>query len=806
MTPEDAAELLQTDAGRGLGEHEAARRLLAHGPNALPDPPGRSRLRTMADQFSNALVWILVAAAVVAGILGDMIDSAAIVAIVILNGVIGYIQERRAADALAALRRMTAPTARVRRAGRERIVPAAELVPGDVVVLEPGDRVPADIRLTRAASLRAVESALTGESEPVDKDAGGLAAVDAPPGDRAGMAHHGTTIAAGAGEGIVVATGAATEFGRIAELVRGTRDEETPLQLRLRAFGRWLLVACLATVALVFALGVARGIAWSEMLLTSISLAVAAVPEGLPAVVTIALAIGVHRMARRRAVVRRLASVETLGCATVICTDKTGTLTTGRMAVAEIDGEPARVLRAAVAASTARGAGDPTEVAIVEEAERRGIRAADVDAAEPVDSIEPFDAARKRMSIVRCGRVYTKGAPEAIAPQAAERAEAMARRGLRVLAVTVDGELAGLVGLHDPPRPEARASVDACRAAGIRPIMITGDHPRTAMAIAREIGIATDDAELATGPVEDVERVSVYARTSPEHKLAIVRAWKARGAVVAMTGDGVNDAPALRGADIGVAMGLTGTDVAKDASAMVIADDNFATIVSAVEEGRAVFENIRKALLYLLSGNLAEILVMALAVVAGYPLPFLPVQLLWMNLVTDGLPALALVADPADRDTLRQPPRKPGSEIADRDFMGLMAFTGLAKAACTAAAFLYGLHALGSLDKARAYAFAVLVMAQAFQVFTLRSRVRVLWELGAFTNARLVAVAWLTVALQAACHRLALPAGILRTAILGWGELAVVVGVSLVPVTLFELWKLARRCFEPAPPSHARSS
>jgi Ca2+-transporting ATPase len=862
LAPGACAARLGTDLAAGLSPAEAARRAAAAGPNALPEPRGRSRLAVLADQFRGVLVLLLAAAAVLVASIGDAADAAALLAVLVVNALLGYAQERRAADAVAALRRMTAPTARVRRGGAAAVVPAAELVPGDVVVLEAGDRVPADVRLARTMGFRTVEAALTGESEPVEKDAATVSSESTPVAERRGMAWMGTIAAAGAARGLVVATGGATEFGRIAEMVRGAPEKETPLQARLRTFGRALAVACGAVCALVFVLGVLRGIPVVDMALSAVSLAVAAVPEGLPAVVTIALAFGVAKMAKRRVLVRRLPAVETLGCTSVICADKTGTLTVGEMtvrAVASVDfdasaGDVAaarRVLAAAAACSTARlvekdgavaVAGDPTEGALLVAARNAGVSIDEIERGEPVVGGVPFDAARLRMSIVRRTaqgvRSYVKGAPESVVPRCTEILEegratpladadreriaalnrTLAARGLRVLAVAsrdfaqgrapgADGEsgltFLGLVGMNDPPRESARAAVAACRGAGIRPVMITGDQPATALAVAKDLGIARDESELMTGAeldaaddaalAERVASTSVFARAGPGHKLRIVEAWRARGDVVAMTGDGVNDAPALRGADIGVAMGRTGTDVAKDASAMVVADDDFASIVAAVEEGRRIFENIRKTLLYLLSGNLAEILVMAAAIVAGWPLPLLPIQLLWINLVTEGLPAVALALDPADADLLRRAPRRAGAEIADRRFLAEIAASAVLVTAVTLAAFLYGLRGEGSVERARTLAFSVLVVAVVLRAFAARSATRTLWEVGAFSNARLAAAVGAAVVVQMWSHRSGALEGFFHTVELPWSESAATLALGAVPVTMLELAKLARR-------------
>ena len=891
LPPSATAAALGTDGVRGLDAAEAARRLSSHGPNRPVAPAERTRWRTMLDQFTGPLIGLLAVSAVLMLAIGKPADAAVIGAILALNGTLGYFQERRAADAVAALRRMTVDSARVRRGGVTLTVPAGELVPGDLVLVEAGDRIPADLRLVRAWDLRTSESALTGESEPVDKEAEAISPAGAPVADRRGMAWSGTTVVSGSAEAVAVATGEASEFGRIAALVREAREPETPLKTRLRSFGRSVALLAGAMVLVVFLLGLLRGVPMLEMALACVGLAVAAVPEGLPAVVTVALALGVARMARRNALVRHLPAVETLGCTTVIGADKTGTLTLGAMtvrAVATADGvldvtgegygpggrllrggEPAVVragdpafetLRAGAAASTARlqekdgawsVAGDPTEGALLVAAAKAGVAVAALDGEIPVRSILPFDAARRRMSVVRrvgTGLVsYVKGAPESMLPRcvavlgtggerpmggddrrAVEEANrALAGHGLRVLAVArrvlegsgatgAPGEvgesdlvLLGLVGMADPPRPGARAAVEACREAGVRTVMITGDQPATALAVARDLGIASGAAEVLAGAeleaMDDdalasrVGGVSVYARVSPEHKLRIVRAWQRRGAVVAMTGDGVNDAPALRGADIGVAMGRTGTDVARDAAAMVLADDDFASLAAAVEEGRRIFENVRKTLLYLLAGNLGEVLVMISAIVAGLPLPLLPLQILWVNLVTDGLPAMALAVDAIDPDQMRRPPRGRESGIADPEFLGTVAAAGALVAAATLAAFVFGLRTGSTPEHARSLAFSALVASQVLVAFAFRSRTRVLWELGGFSNAPLALVAAGTLALQFLVVQREPLASLLRAGGLSAGELAGVIVLGLVPVTALEVAKILHRALRAVP-------
>jgi Ca2+-transporting ATPase len=872
----------------GLPREEVEARRARHGPNVLVEAPRPGPLAIALRQFRSLLVALLLVAAVLAGLLGEWLDGAAILAILLLNAAIGFFQEWRAENAIAALRRMTAPRAKVRRAGAVSSVPAAELVPGDIVLLEAGDLVPADLRLLDASSLRCVEAALTGESEAVDKSLQPLARADLPLGDRSNLAFVGTSAVAGAGSGVVIATGMATELGRIAHSLQDAAaseaEEGTPLEQRLQAFGRMLVWACLGLVVLLFALGLARGLPVAELVLTSISLAVAAVPEGLPAVATVALALGVSRMARRRALVRRLPAVETLGSANVICTDKTGTLTVGEMTVRELrvgdrafrvvgegyapegrvlagerdlDAAEALLTRELLSAFVGccdahlaqeggvwQVVGDPTEGALLAAGAKLGVLGDEIEREAPRLREWPFDATRKRMSIARSSgpgraRISVKGAPEAILDRcdrfesgsgvrplgaadrariAAQQAE-LSQRALRVLAAAVreadeeeigaasadDAErglvFLGLAGMYDPPRTEAREAVARCREAGIRVVMITGDHPQTGFAIARELGIASAPSEALSGAELEalsaeelgarVEAISVYARVSAAHKLRIVRAWQSRGAVVAMTGDGVNDAPAIRGADIGIAMGGTGTEVTKQASDMIVTDDDFASIVAAVEEGRGIFDNIRKTVQYLLAGNSAELIVMTACIAAGLPVPLLPIHLLWINLVTDGLPALCLATDPIDSDVMRRPPRRRGDALADRRMLGSILLTGILTAAATVAVYVYGLHFEDEL-RARTHAFAVLVFAELLRAFGGRSETKPMWRMAPFENARLSAVVAASFALQIAAHHVEPLRAALQTEFLPWSECAALVGVALAPVMLLELAKVVR--------------
>ncbi|MCB9762849.1 MAG: cation-translocating P-type ATPase [Alphaproteobacteria bacterium] len=788
----------------GLSEEEAARRLAEHGPNEVEREAPPSPWAMLAAQLANPMVALLLLAAVVAGALGELADAVAIGVIVALNAAVGATQEFRAERALAALRSLAAPQARVRRGGRSVMVPGHEVVVGDALLLEAGDVVPADARLAACHAFSAIESTLTGESLPVEKSTAPVAD-DAPLAERTDRVFSGTTVATGTAEAEVIAIGMDTEIGRIARLLADAESGPTPLQLRLARVSQQLLWLCLGVVVLVAALSLLRGASWLEVLVGAVSLAVAAVPEGLPAVVTIALAVGVQRMAARHVLVRRLPAVETLGCTTVICTDKTGTLTTGEMQVRDLWGRDRRaLLDAAVACCDAEldeaggGVGDPTEVALLLAGRERGVERRAVEAARPRVEVHPFDAERKRMSILRAdGRLYVKGAWSSLAPLCVtglEGADAieddMAARGLRVLAVAV-GEgpeeagltLLGLVGIADPPRPEALAAVAAARRAGIRPVMITGDHAITARAIAQELGVL--------GPDDDPDEV-VHARVTPEDKLTIVRGWKARGAIVAMTGDGVNDAPAVREAHVGVAMGRTGTPVTREAAAIVLTDDNFASIVEGIREGRAIYDNIRKTVVYLLSGNAAELGVMLGAAVVGAAAPLLPTQLLWVNLVTDGLPALALVIDPPDPDVMKRPPRPPEEPILGRRQWQLVAATGAVEAAVVLGVYLWA-SAHHELPLARTLAFNTLVASELLRAFAARSGRRIFWEVGAFTNLKLLGVIALSGALQLALHLHPAARGLfhLEPLTLGWAGL--VLGMGLIPVTLLELGKLVRR-------------
>ena len=810
MTTFAALSKLSTDAKHGLAAAEVATRRARYGWNQLAEEPPVPLWKKILAQFQELVIWILIAAAVISGVIGDWIDTAAILAIVILNAAISLFQEEKAGRALAALQRMSSPTVKVVRDGILLSVPARELVPGDRIELEAGDNIPADARLLNAYGSRTQEATLTGESVPIDKQAECVLDNGTPLGDRRNMVFMGTVVSAGKASAVVVATGMATELGQIAGMLQRFQAEPTPLQHRMAELGKVLIAVCLVIVGVIFSLQLLRGGKFLDVLLISVSLAVAAVPEGMPAIVTLTLALGLGRMVQRNALVRKLPSVETLGCVTVICSDKTGTLTRNEMTVREIiagtkryevtgigyapqgsflirgaaehaavangavtlpgavaaaDGETvtpteegellmaltiagrcnhARVGRAEDGSGAWQVVGDPTEGALLVAALKAGI-----DIGEPQLNVLyeiPFDSQRKTMSVVvrepdSAVRMYTKWAPEVvlekctalrccgnIEPLTAERRKqiaqesaAMAGRALRVLAVAyrnypaeepLFGELGapdekdlvfcGLIGMIDPAREEVFQAVRKCRAAGIRPIMITGDHPATALAIARELQIAAVDEHAISGAELDamtdaeltakIGTSSVFARVAADHKLRIVRALKQLGHVVAMTGDGVNDAPAVKAADIGIAMGITGTDVTKEASDMVLTDDNFASIVSAVEEGRGIFDNIQKFVHYLLSCNAGEVLLMFFAALVGWPVPLTAIQILWINLVTDGLPALALGLEPPERDIMsRQPRRSEEGVITWRNGIGIAAHGVLIAVAAIAGFWLvYG--------------------------------------------------------------------------------------------------------------------
>ena len=883
----EVAGLLATDVEQGLTDKEVAARLARYGQNKLRKGKRFSALVIFVSQFKSLVIWVLIGAAAVSAVLGETTDGIAIMAIVILNAVIGFIQEYRAEKAVAALAHLAAPHCRVMRGGHSVVISASEIVPGDILLLEGGDLVAADSRIIQASVLRVNEAPLTGESQAVDKFADVLA-LEVPLAERKNMVFLGTSVTGGTGRALVINTGMETELGHIAKLLETAESGKTPLQRRLDRVARALLWACLGIVGLIFGLGLLRGIAPFELFLSAVSLAVAAIPEGLPAVVTVALALGVQRMVRRNALVRHLPSVETLGCAEVICTDKTGTLTMGEMTarklitsaslyrvtgegyategtffVGSVESLPSKnpellaLLRASAACNDAEltriddrpaVVGDTTEGALLVAAAKGNILREAVETEMPRLASVPFDSDRKRMTVIRSqeGRpwAFVKGAPEVILSRCTLIRTAqgvrvlteddrtrllnantlLANDALRVLAVaerSLDGFsfeegkvvsdteieqnliFLGLVGLQDPPRPEAKEAVAKCKRAGIKTVMITGDHPDTARAIGYELGILGKGDEVLVGAELDrlddealkerVSRVSVYARVTAEHKLRIVRAWKARGTVVAMTGDGVNDAPAIKEASIGIAMGITGTEVTKEAADIIITDDNFASIVAAVEEGRGIYDNIAKTLEYLLAGNAGELIVILSAILLGWPLPLLPLHLLWINLVTDGLPALALATDPIDHGVMTRPPRRSQAELLNRNLLKQTLFAGLLTASVTLGVFAYEFHIIGnSLEQARDAAFTALVIAELLRAFGARSEQRTIWQMGMFSNMRLFLIVAVSFALQLAIHHVPMFQTLFQIEPVSLHQCVAWIGVGFIPLIVLELRKVIR--------------
>ena len=858
----EVGSILQVDPQTGLRTAEAAHRAARYGPNEIPEQLRRGPWRMLLDQFTDFMILVLIAAAIISGVIGDAEDTVAIVVIVLLNGIIGFVQEYRAQRAVAALKRLAAASATVRRDGRPLVRPAAQLVPGDVVLLEAGAAVPADLRLVEAIRLKIDESALTGESVPVEKCTAPVTEVELSLGDRHNMAFKGTMITYGRGSGIVTASGPRTELGKIATLLREDEGEKTPLQKRLAQFGQRLALAAVAICCLVFLIGVLRGEPVTLMFLTAVSLAVAAIPEALPAVVTVALALGARVMVQKRALIRRLPAVETLGSVTHICSDKTGTLTENRMQVEAIyadgctdhaglraadSGEPWTLLYRALAlsndATAADGGGvrgDPTEVALAIAAARAGCDKAALEATAPRVAELPFDSIRKCMTTFHRASEevvsFTKGAPEmlvehcqtVLTPDGAapieqsrilEHAERMAAEGLRVLAVAyrlwpnlppelsadnVERELTllGLVGLLDPPREEAREAVALCQSAGITAVMITGDHPATARAIAARLGIIAEGEPVITGQemnrlsaaefAHSVERLRVYARVAPEQKIRIVKALQDKGYFVAMTGDGVNDAPALQRSDIGVAMGLAGTDVAREAAHMILLDDNFATIVAAVREGRRIFDNIRKFVKYAVTCNSAEVWTLFLAPFLGLPIPLLPIHILWINLVTDGLPGLTLAVEPEERGIMQRPPRPPRESLFAHGMWQHMIWVGLLMAGTALFAQAWA-HHTGSAHW-QTMVFTVLALSQLGHVLAIRSERESLFRQGVWSNPSLFLVVLVTVALQLSTVYVPLFTPIFKTAPLSPGELAFSLLLSAVVFVAVEIekWMIRR--------------
>jgi Ca2+-transporting ATPase len=848
---------------QGLSAEEARKRLLEYGPNELTEKAKKTPVMMFLDQFKDFMILVLIAAAVISGFIGEISDTVAIIVIVVLNAIIGFIQEYRAEKAMAALKKMLAHSAVVIRDGALATIPASELVPGDLIILEAGNIVPADMRLIESARLKVEEAALTGESVPAEKHIAQLHDEHLPLGDRTNMAHKGTFVTYGRGQGIVSATGMNTELGKIATMLQGEEEGKTPLQKRLAGFGRKLALAVLAICAIVFVIGIIRGEEPLLMLLTAISLAVAAIPEALPAVITISLALGAKKLVKQNALIRKLPAVETLGSVTYICSDKTGTLTLNKMTVEEIyvngeivksetlkvkNEEQLSTLFTALALSNdaqmgADGTviGDPTEIALYDMAKKQGFEKKELENNFPRVAELPFDSDRKCMTTFhQCpdGKFisFTKGAidvlieksenvlaSEGLRPLDIQQMhsinERMAADGLRVLciamrtwdalpadmsagAVETDLTVLGLTGMMDPPREEAKEAVAMCKAAGIEPVMITGDHPITARVIAGRLGIIEDDSNaIITGREleklsleefeERVEHIRVYARVAPEQKLKIVKALQDRGQFVAMTGDGVNDAPALKRADIGVAMGITGTDVSKEAAHMILLDDNFATIVKAVQEGRKIYDNIRKFIKYLLTTNSGEIWTLFLAPLAGLPIPLLPIHILWINLVTDGLPALALAAEPAEGDVMSRPPRHPKESIFSHGLGAHALWVGLLMAGVVLAAQAWAITTGHS--HWQTMVFTILCLTQLGHVLAIRSEKQSLFSMGFFSNPYLLGAVVLTFALQMATIYIPALNKIFKTEPLTLQELIIALALSSVIFIAVEIEKLLRR-------------
>ncbi len=864
---------LNTDSHRGLSRNEVQKRLLEFGPNQLSEQQKVSAFYLFFNQFTNFIVLILIAAAIIAGVLREWIDTLAIVVIVILNALLGFFQEYKAERSLAALRKMITPSSKVIRDGRLRRVPSKEIVPGDLVLIEAGDHIPADGRFIQSFGLSTQEAALTGESIPIHKTADSLEGQDLVIGDKKNMGFLGTVAVSGKGYMIVTETGVQTELGKIASLLQQGNEDQTPLQKRLQELGLRLVWLCLGIVSLVFGLGYLKGTPLIENLLISISLAVAAIPEGLPAIVTIALSIGVHKMAKRNALVRRLQAVETLGCTTVICTDKTGTLTQNEMSVRSIwvnntfvdvigagyspDGdfeinhitinpkdipELLMALEIGVLCNSAELhqthnhlknwniTGDPTEGALLAAAGKANLFKQDLEKENPLISEIPFDSERKRMSMARQTRegpvLFIKGAADImlahsesvlfngkIEPLTIERKKNivdanayLASQALRVLAVgyrplpqdakidhTMEDKviLVGLIAMMDPPRPEVKKAIGMCENAGIATVMITGDHKETAIAVAKELNLLKSDSIILTGAELDqiddnhlkkcLRNVAIYARTSATHKLRIVCAWKSLGEVVAMTGDGVNDAPALKEANIGIAMGITGTDVSKEASDMVITDDNFASIVNAIEEGRGIYDNITKFVCYLASSNIAEIIVVFMGMLVGFTdfagNPFVPlsaVQILWINLASDGLPAVALGVDPIDPLVMKRPPRNPSDSIISRKKALHLLLISFIIALGTLAACYFGMYQRAEF--AQTMAFTTLVVLELVAVHVIRSP----YNISIFSNPLILTAVALSFFLQLFILYTPFLQSVFKTVPLGTREWGIISAITIV--------------------------
>ncbi len=866
MKTEDVCKDMQVDPGNGLTNQEAKKRLEKYGPNEIAQKKRRTIWQMFFSQFTDFLIIILLVAAVVSIIVGEGIDAVLIIIIVLLNATLSTIQESKAEKSLQLLKKMAAPMAKVIRDGVVQTISSREIVPGDVVLLETGNYVPADGRLIEAVNLSVSEAALTGESQPVDKTTDVIDKDKLPIGDRLNMVYSGTIVAKGRGKAIVTSTGNETELGKIAKMLSEMEEEETPLQKNLEKLGKQIGVIILAICAIVFIVGIFEGNPLLEMFLTSVSLAVAAVPEGLPAVVTIVLALGMYNMVKRNAVIRRLQAVEALGSVNVICSDKTGTLTKNEMTVVKyylhpsifFEHEQAKQNKSKSLQLLLTGAtlcndsfitmkdgnritsGDPTEIALAVAAFDLGIEKATLEEKMPRIHEIPFDSDRKMMTTIHKDQdktlSFTKGAPDVVIRNCdrymtedgqikkltdhdkeliLQHNTQMAQEGLRVLAVAFkelqnndfsnlenDMIFLGLMGMIDPPRPEVKQALEKCQTAGIRVIMITGDHKVTAQTIAKELNILDSNDMVLTGSdliemdvdqlVQVVEKVKVYARVSPNDKLKIVEALKKIGRVVAMTGDGVNDAPALKKSDIGVAMGITGTDVSKDASDMVLTDDNFASIVAAVEEGRKIFDNIRKVVYYLLSCNISEVATIFISILLRLPLPLIPVQILWMNLVTDGLPALALGVEPAEPDIMRRPPRDPKEGIMSKDVLTSIFIGGILLSILTLFVYGWALMEHDQIELLRTMVFFTLCTGQLMHAFNSKSLRFSLFKVGIKNNPKLIMANLASFGLLLAVIYVPGLQNVFGTTNLTGKQLIVSIFAASMTIPLYELVKVIR--------------
>lgn len=879
---EEVLQELGIDLEQGLTSEEAARRLEQYGPNKLPEKKRKSLLSMFLAQLQDTMIYILLAATLLSLIMGDHAEAIIILIVVLLNAAIGVFQENKAEQAMEALKKLTTPRAYVRRDGQVVDVGSEEIVPGDVVEIDAGRFIPADLRLVESSNLQIEESALTGESVPSEKDASFISdKANLPLGDRKNMAFMSTLATYGRGVGVVVANAVESEIGKIAKILEEDNDEMTPLQKRLDHFGKMLGFICLAVAGLMLVVGLFQGRGFKDMLLLAISLAVAAIPEGLPAIVAIVLALGVTRMSKNNAIVKKLPSVETLGSVNIICSDKTGTLTQNKMTVVksytyenmhqmdadidkvETDEDERMLVKSLVLCSDAtanaeKTTGDPTEIAFVIFGNRIGMTKEALNKEFPRVAEKPFDSDRKLMSTANKEGdkyvVHTKGAvdnllkistrafvdgkvvpmTEKIRSNYLTEAENLSNEALRVLGAAYkfsdtvpepeemehDLIFLGMVGMIDPPRLEVKDSVAVAKQAGVRTIMITGDHKNTAVAIARELGIAQSIDQALTGPeiddysdedfVKNINNWRVFARVSPEHKVKIVRAFKSHDNVVSMTGDGVNDAPSLKFADIGVAMGITGTDVSKGAADMILTDDNFSTIVRAVEEGRNIYANIKKAVIFLLSCNLGEIIALFFAVLFGWPIPLLPTQILWVNLVTDSLPAISLGIDPGDPDAMKKKPRDPKDSFFSNGAGIRAVIGGTLIGVLTLAAFIWGLTERGvpfseltsvtndnpALVYARTMAFVVLAASQLFYSLSMRNPIKSIFQVGLFTNKYLAGSIVMGILLQLVVIEVPFLANAFEVHALPLNDWIVVIGFALIPLAVNELIKAIHRIFD----------